>query len=83
MRSIVATSSGVTVRTVTADGSLTICSVGGTGRVLAPSRPTHTANAFGRFNPRSRARMHDHITVAVATDNLHYFDPKTYRSIWT
>jgi multiple sugar transport system ATP-binding protein len=33
-----------------------------------------SANAVGRFNPRSRVRMRDQIKVAVDTANLHFFD---------
>ena len=32
------------------------------------------ANSVGRFHPRSRARMRESVTVAVATENMHFFD---------
>ncbi|BAN03562.1 ABC transporter ATP-binding protein [Ilumatobacter coccineus] len=41
------------------------------------------SNAVGRFNPRSRARMRDEVAVAVATENMHFFDPSTRLSIWS
>jgi multiple sugar transport system ATP-binding protein len=40
------------------------------------------ANAVGRFSPRSKIRMREPVTVAVATENLHFFDPETRLSIW-
>ena len=40
------------------------------------------ANAIGRFSPRSRVRMRGRITVAVATENMHYFDPTTHLAVW-
>ncbi|NND76190.1 MAG: sn-glycerol-3-phosphate ABC transporter ATP-binding protein UgpC [Ilumatobacter sp.] len=40
------------------------------------------ANAVGRFNPRSRARMGQEIEIAVASENLHFFDADTRRAIW-
>jgi multiple sugar transport system ATP-binding protein len=39
-------------------------------------------NAVGRFNPRSRVRMGDQVKIAVATENMHFFDPETRLSIW-
>ncbi len=41
------------------------------------------ANAVGRFSPRSRVRMRDDVTIAVATENMHFFDPTTRASIWS
>ena len=32
------------------------------------------ANSVGRFHPRSKARMREDVTVAVATENMHFFD---------
>jgi multiple sugar transport system ATP-binding protein len=40
------------------------------------------SNAVGRFNPRSKVRMRQPVTVAVATENLHFFDSDTRLSIW-
>ena len=40
-----------------------------------------TANAVGRFNPRSTARMGDELEIAVSTENMHFFDPSTRMSI--
>ncbi len=40
------------------------------------------ANAVGRFNPRSRARMGETIEIAVSTENMHFFDPQTHQAIW-
>jgi multiple sugar transport system ATP-binding protein len=39
------------------------------------------ADAVGRFNPRSRVRMGEVIEIAVATENLHFFDPETRLTI--
>ena len=39
------------------------------------------ANAVGRFNPRSRARMGEEIKIAISTENLHFFDIDTRQSI--
>ncbi len=43
---------------------------------------TGTTNAVGRFHPRSRVRIGDDIEVAVAVENLHFFDHETHRAIW-
>jgi multiple sugar transport system ATP-binding protein len=43
---------------------------------------TGAINAVGRFHPRSRVRIGDTIDVAVAVENLHFFDPETHRAIW-
>ncbi len=40
------------------------------------------SNAVGRFNPRSTARMRGDITVAVATERMHFFDPETHLAVW-
>jgi multiple sugar transport system ATP-binding protein len=41
------------------------------------------ANAVGRFSPRSRARVDETIEIAVAVENLHFFDGQTYGAIWS
>ncbi|MEM9748711.1 MAG: ABC transporter ATP-binding protein, partial [Actinomycetota bacterium] len=41
------------------------------------------AKAVGRFNPRSRVRIGDDVTIAVTTENLHFFDADTRNAIWT
>ena len=41
------------------------------------------ANAVGRFNPRSRVRAGDSISIAVATENMHFFDAESRLSIWS
>jgi multiple sugar transport system ATP-binding protein len=41
------------------------------------------ANAVGRFNPRSRARIGENIDIAVAIENVHFFDSDTRKAIWT
>ncbi len=43
---------------------------------------TGVANAVGRFHPRSRVRVGETIDVAVAVENLHFFDRETHRAIW-
>ncbi len=40
------------------------------------------SNAVGRFHPRSRVRMGDTATIAVATENMHFFDVDTHKAIW-
>ncbi len=39
------------------------------------------ANAVGRFNPRSQARMGQEIEIAVSTENMHFFDADTRDTI--
>jgi multiple sugar transport system ATP-binding protein len=46
------------------------------------STSSNAANAVGRFNPRSRARIGDNIDVAVAIENVHFFDAETRKAIW-
>ena len=41
-----------------------------------------SSNAVGRFHPRSRVRMREEMTVAVSTENMHFFDPETHLAIW-
>ena len=41
------------------------------------------SNAVGRFNPRSAVRPGQVATIAVATENLHFFDSATREAIWT
>jgi multiple sugar transport system ATP-binding protein len=41
------------------------------------------ANAVGRFNPRSRVRVGDPISVAVTSENLHFFDGSSREAIWS
>ena len=41
----------------------------------------HSANAVGRFNPRSRARPGDTLDVAVTTENIHFFDAESRLAI--
>ncbi len=41
-----------------------------------------SSNAVGRFSPRSRVRMREDMTVAVSTENMHFFDPETHLAIW-
>ncbi|MGK0331162.1 MAG: multiple sugar transport system ATP-binding protein [Minisyncoccia bacterium] len=41
-----------------------------------------SSNAVGRFHPRSRARMRESVTVAVATENMHFFDHESRVGIW-
>jgi multiple sugar transport system ATP-binding protein len=39
-------------------------------------------SAVGRFNPRSRLKIGDQATIAVASENLHFFDSETREAIW-
>ncbi len=48
-----------------------------------PSRRAGTtANAVGRFHPRSRVKVGDLAEIAVSTENLHFFDPESRLAIW-
>ena len=52
-----------------------------------PDAPDETggadkANAVGRFHPRSRVRVGEDATIAVSTENLHFFDAETHQAIW-
>ena len=40
------------------------------------------ANAVGRFNPRSQVRPGQTADIAVASENLHFFDLETREAIW-
>jgi multiple sugar transport system ATP-binding protein len=42
-----------------------------------------TANAVGRFNPRSRVRSGESAAIAVSIENLHFFDHSSRLAIWT
>jgi multiple sugar transport system ATP-binding protein len=42
-----------------------------------------TANTVGRFHPRSRARIGDSLSIAVSTENMHFFDRETRQAIWS
>jgi multiple sugar transport system ATP-binding protein len=39
-------------------------------------------DAVGRFNPRSRVRSGQPAKIAVATENLHFFDLDSRQAIW-
>lgn len=39
-------------------------------------------NTVGRFDPKSTARIGDQMRVAIASENLHFFDTDTKESIW-
>lgn len=52
-----------------------------------PDAPEETgvadkSNAVGRFNPRSRVRAGDTAAIAVATENMHFFDADSHKAIW-
>jgi len=36
-----------------------------------------TANAVGRFDPRSRVKLGDTVEIEISTENMHFFDPGT------
>ena len=40
-----------------------------------------TANAVGRFDPRSKVQLGEPIEVAISTENMHFFDPATRLAI--
>jgi len=41
------------------------------------------ANAVARFSPRSRVRVDQQVEIAVASENLHFFDAETHKAIWS
>ncbi len=41
-----------------------------------------SANAVGHFNPRSRVKMGETVQIAVASENMHFFDADTREAIW-
>jgi len=52
---------------------------------LAEAPFTEVSNAapmVARFSPRTRAAVGDRISVAVDTDRLHFFDPRTGTAVW-
>ncbi len=42
----------------------------------------NAANAVGRFSPRSPARMGQQVEIAVASENVHFFDAESRQAIW-
>jgi len=40
------------------------------------------APAVGRFSPRSKVRMGETAEIAIATEQMHFFDPETRLAIW-
>jgi len=40
------------------------------------------ANAVGRFNPRSTVKPGETRSIAVSTENIHFFDEQTREAIW-
>jgi multiple sugar transport system ATP-binding protein len=50
--------------------------------VAAADQTEEASKAVGRFNPRSRARLGQPIEIAVAAENLHFFDLETREAIW-
>ncbi len=41
------------------------------------------SNAVGRFGPRTRVRVGQPMRIAVATENLHFFDSDSREAIWS
>ena len=41
------------------------------------------ANAVARFNPRSRVSVDQDVEIAVASENLHFFDAQSHQAIWS
>ena len=50
--------------------------------VAAEDTTEEASKAVARFNPRSRVRLGETIEIAVATENLHFFDLETRQAIW-
>ncbi len=46
-----------------------------------PTGGSGAANAVGRFDPRSRVRSGEVATIAVAAENLHFFDRESHLTI--
>ena len=44
---------------------------------------SNAANAVGRFHPRSGARIGNEIEIAIASENVHFFDADTRKAIWS
>jgi multiple sugar transport system ATP-binding protein len=40
------------------------------------------STVVARFDPRSRVRLGDQVTMALATDRLHFFDPASGTAVW-
>tara|TARA_Y100000385_G_scaffold268939_1_gene306485 strand:- start:1698 stop:2600 length:903 start_codon:yes stop_codon:yes gene_type:complete len=51
--------------------------------VVEESTSGSAANAVGRFSPRTQARIGENIDIAVAIENVHFFDAGTRKAIWT
>lgn len=48
----------------------------------AADEKTGASNAVGRFSPRSKVRIREALTIAVSTENMHFFDAETHLAIW-
>jgi multiple sugar transport system ATP-binding protein len=44
--------------------------------------PNDTANSVGRFNPRSTVKLGEEVKIAVANENVHFFDSDSREAIW-
>ena len=42
----------------------------------------HERTAVARFSPKSSVRADDNARVAIAAEELHFFDPQTRKSLW-
>jgi multiple sugar transport system ATP-binding protein len=74
---------GVDAPTVETDDTRELARDAGTD-VLGALTLTGAARSVvvGRFNPRTRVREGEPVTVRIETDRLHFFDPDTGLSIW-
>ena len=50
--------------------------------VEAPSPAEGRTTIVARFDPRSTVRLGDQVTMALATDRLHFFDPASGTALW-
>jgi len=50
--------------------------------VDAPAPQDDRATVVARFDPRSTVRLGDQVTMALATDRLHFFDPASGTAVW-
>jgi len=50
--------------------------------VEAPASAPDRSTVVARFDPRSQVRIGDQVTMALAADRLHFFDPSSGTALW-
>jgi multiple sugar transport system ATP-binding protein len=48
-----------------------------------PLGDADSSTIVARFNPRSPVAVGDKVTVSVATEEMHFFDPASGAAIWS